>query len=43
MTVGNPILLNLRAKTKGRRMQGMAVSTLFPWDLSVLGVKVLVT
>ena len=29
-TVGNPVLLNSRVKTKGRRMLGMAVSTLFP-------------
>ena len=28
-TVDNPILLSSRAKTKGRRMQGMVVSTLF--------------
>ena len=42
-TVGNPVLLNSRAKTKGRRMLRMAVSTLFPQDLSALGVKVLVT
>ena len=36
-------LLSLRAKTKGRRMLGMAVSTLFPQDQSALGVKVSVT
>ena len=42
-TVGNLVLLSLGVKTKGRRMQGMAVSTVFPQDLSVLGVKTLVT
>ena len=42
-TVGNPVLLNSRAKTKGRMMLGMAVSTLFLQDLSALGVKALVT
>ena len=36
--VGNPVLL-IRAKTKRRRMLGMAVSTLFPQDLIALGVK----
>ena len=39
-TVGNPVLLNLKAKTKGRRMLRKVVSILFPQDLSVLGVKV---
>ena len=38
-TVGNLVLLSLRAKTKGRRMLGMIVNTLFPQDQSVLGVK----
>ena len=38
-TVGNPVFLSLRVKTKGRRMLGMAVSTLFPQDPSALGVK----
>ena len=38
-TAGNPILLNLKGKTKGRRMLRKVVSTLFPQDLSVLGVK----
>ena len=33
---------NSRVKTKGRRMLGMAVSTLFPQDLSALSVKALV-
>ena len=41
--VGNPVLLSSRSKTKGRRMQGMVVSTLFPQDLSALGVKASVT
>ena len=42
-TVGNLVPLSVRAKTKGRRMLGMAVSILFPQDLSVLGVKTLDT
>ena len=42
-TIGNPVLFSSRAKTKGRRMLGMAVSTLFPQDLSALSVKVSVT
>ena len=42
-TVGNPVLFSSRAKTKGRRMQGMAVNTLFSQDLSALGVMVSVT
>ena len=42
-TVGNPVLLNLKAKTKGRKMLRKVVSTLFLQDLSVLGVKALVT
>ena len=37
-TAGNPVLLNLKTKTKGRRMLRKVVSTLFPQDLSVLGV-----
>ena len=41
-TVGNLVPLSSRAKTKGRRMQGMAVSTLFSHDLSALGVKALI-
>ena len=41
--VGNLVLLSSRVKTKGRRMLGMAVSTLFLQDLSALGVKVSVT
>ena len=41
-TIGNPIL-SLRAKTKGRKIQGMAVNTLFPQDLSALGVKASIT
>ena len=40
---GNPILLSLKAKTKGRRMLRKVISTLFPQDLSVLGVKASVT
>ena len=42
-TAGNPVLLSLKAKTKGRRILRKVVSTLFPQDLSVLGVKALVT
>ena len=41
--VGNPVLLNLKTKIKGRRMLRKVVSTLFPQDLSALGVKALVT
>ena len=40
-TVGNLILLSSRAKIKGRRMLGMAVSTLFLQDQSALGFKAL--
>ena len=42
-TIGNLVLLNSRAKTKGRRMLGMTVNTLFPQDLSALGVKASIT
>ena len=42
-TVSNPVLLSSKAKTRGKRMLGMAVSTLFPQDLSALGVKASVT
>ena len=42
-TVGNLVLLSSRVKTKGRRMLGMVVSTLFLQDLSALGVKASVT
>ena len=42
-TVGNSVFLSSKAKTRGRRMQGMAVSTLFPQGLSALGVKASVT
>ena len=42
-TVGNLVLLSSRVKTKGRRMLGMTVSSLFPQDPSALGVKDLVT
>ena len=38
-TAGNPVLLSLKGKTKGRRMLRKVVSTLFPQDLSVLCVK----
>ena len=38
-TVGNLVLLSSKAKTKGRRMLGMAVSALFSQELSALGVK----
>ena len=39
-TVSSLVHLSSRAKTKGRRMLGMAVNTLFPQEQSVLGVKV---
>ena len=42
-TAGNPVLLSLKAKTKGRRMLRKVASTLFPQDLSALGVKASVT
>ena len=42
-TTGNPVLLSLKAKTKERRMLRKVVNTLFPQDLSVLGVKASVT
>ena len=42
-TTGNPVLLSLKSKTKGRRMLRKVVNTLFPQDLSVLGVKASVT
>ena len=42
-TVGNPVLLSSSVKIKGRRMLGMAVSTLFPQDPSALGVKASIT
>ena len=42
-TIDNLVLLSSRIKTKGRKMLGMAVSTLFSQDPSVLGVKDLVT
>ena len=38
-TAGNLVLLSLKGKTKGRRMLRKVVNTLFPPDLSVLGVK----
>ena len=42
-TVGNLVLISSRVKTKGRRMLRKMVSTQFPQDLSVLGVKTSVT
>ena len=42
-TAGNPVLLNLKAKIKGRKMLRKVVSTLFPQDLSALGVKASLT
>ena len=42
-TASSPARLNSRAKTKGRRMLGITVSTLFPQDQSALGVKASVT
>ena len=41
--VGNPVLLSIKGKIKGRRMLRKVVSTLFPQDLSALGVKASVT
>ena len=38
-TTGNLVLLSLKGKPKGIRMLRKVVSTLFPQDLSVLGVK----
>ena len=42
-TAGNPVLLSLKAKTKEKRMLRKVVSTLFPQDISALGVKASVT
>ena len=39
-TASNPVLLSLKGKTKGRKILRKVVRTLFPQDLSVLGVKV---
>ena len=39
MTESNLVLLSLKGKTKGRRILRKVVSTLFPQDQSVLGVK----
>ena len=36
----SPVRLSSRAKTKGRKMLGMMVNTLFPQDQSSLVVKV---
>ena len=41
-TVNNPVLHNSRVKTKGISMLGMVVNTMYPYDQSALGVKVLV-
>ena len=38
-TTGNPVLLSLKGKTKGKRMLRKVVNTLFPQDLSVLDIK----
>ena len=38
-TAGNSVLLSLKGKTRGRKMLRKVVSTLFPQDLSALGVK----
>ena len=38
-TGGNSVLLSLKGKTKGKMMLRKVVSTLFPQDLSALGVK----
>ena len=40
-TADNLVLLSLKGKRKGRKMLRKVVSTLFPQDLSVLGVKAL--
>ena len=42
-TAGNPVFLSLKGKTKERKMLKRVVSTLFPQDLNVLGVKALST
>ena len=42
-TASNLVLLSLKGKTNGRRMLRKVVSTLFPQDLSALGVKASVT
>jgi len=38
-TESNPVLHSSRVKIKGKRMLGMAVSSLFPLDQNVLDVK----
>ena len=38
-TAGNLVILSLKGRIKGRRILRKVVSTLFPQDLSVLGVK----
>ena len=42
-TVGNPVLLSLKVKTKGRRMLRKVINILFPQDLSALAIKASVT
>ena len=42
-TASNPVPHSSRAKKRGRRMLGIAVSTLFPQDQNALGVKASVT
>ena len=42
-TVGNLVLLSLKGKTEGKMMLRKVVNTLFPQDLSALGVKASVT
>ena len=42
-TESNLVLCSSRAKTKGRRMLGMAINTLFPQDQSALGVRTSIT
>ena len=39
-TIDNLVLLSLKVKTKGKRMLGMAISTLFLQDQNALGVRV---
>ena len=42
-TTGNPVCPSSRAKTKGRRILGMVVNTLFPQDQNALGIKASIT
>ena len=39
----NPVLCSSKVKTKGRRMLGMVVNTLFLQDQNALGVRVSIT